>query len=307
MATEPWVVYATFDTDGLAAPFVEDQLVAYRQLGFQTLVIDTSPQPSGERIAAWQRSSTAWQWRANVGYDFMSYRVGLDVLLGKFGLSLAQLDLLLTNDSCYGPYSSLADIFKKFDAAPRDGKRVFGMTDSEEKGYHLQSYWMYFRSDVVEHAFNFLAKLDGITERDHAVEFGELGLSRYLLAQGCELAAFRSNVDVVKHFARFNGGFPSFLELAIRWWFERPRYTRDGDQACLRFMLGKTFSFNPMLAFGSHLHFESMLPFVKRQLIRENPKADPFVPATPPPDLRDNHCVARWLQSSRQYRRRYGG
>ena len=306
MTVERWVVYATFDAEGLAAPFAEDQLRAYRQLGFRTLVVDTSPRPTAERIAAWERSSTAWRQRENVGYDFGSYHHGLALLLGDFGVALPTLDLLLTNDSCYGPYAPLAEVFRRFDSAPRDGRQVFGMTDSAELSPHLQSYWLYFRADVVHHARDFLASVAPVGDRAAAIGQGEIGLSRHLGAQGCRLVAYRASTDVVRHFARFHGWLPSFVELAIRWHRHRPRYTREGDRACLKTLLGKPVAFNQTLAFGTHLHFQSMLPFVKRQLVRENPRADPLVPRNPPDDPRDNACIDRWLRSTEAYRRRYG-
>jgi hypothetical protein len=40
---ERWVVYAAFDADGRAAPHAVAQLAEYRDLGFETLVVDTSP------------------------------------------------------------------------------------------------------------------------------------------------------------------------------------------------------------------------------------------------------------------------
>ncbi len=71
-----WVVYATFDPENRSAPHAIEQIVAYREAGFDVLVVDASPAPHGARSAAWERLASAWRLRANIGYDFGSYAAG---------------------------------------------------------------------------------------------------------------------------------------------------------------------------------------------------------------------------------------
>lgn len=306
MATERWVVYATFDLEGAPAPFVEEQLVAYRQVGFQTIVVDTSPRISSEREAAWQRSSTQWLKRPNTGYDFGSYRRGLRVLLDERHVSIADLDVVFANDSCYGPYSPLADVFEAFDDLPRDGRRVFGITDSREFGHHLQSYWLYFRADVAHLAVEFFETTPEMSNRADAINHGEVGLSRFVVGHGCELVAWCPIDALVRHFASVRGKLLSILEFGLRRRLKRYRYTYSGDRACLNRLVGRPFLCNPMTAFGTHMHFEALTPFVKRQLVRENPDYDAFVPISDPADERDNLAVHRMLRETDHYRQRYG-
>lgn len=64
------------------------------------------------------------------------------------GADLRRTRLLLTNDSCFGPYRSIADIIAAFDGEAPEQRIVFGISDSHEYGrHHLQSYWLYFRPE----------------------------------------------------------------------------------------------------------------------------------------------------------------
>lgn len=306
MAAERWVVYATFDATGAPAPFVEEQLTAYRQVGFKTIVVDTSPTLSPEREAAWQRSSTQWLKRSNTGYDFGSYRRGLRILLEERRIPLEELDVVFANDSCYGPYSPLADVFGAFDALPRDGRRVFGITESHEVGHHLQSYWLYFRADVVHHASAFFEATPEAVDRDDAIHQGEVGFSRFVVERGCELVAWCPIDALVRHFADVHGTLLSILEFGLRRRLQRYRYTYSGDRACLNRLVGRPFKCNPTTAFGTHMHYHALTPFVKRNLVRDNPDHDAFVPISGIGNARDNATVHRLLRETERYRQRYG-
>lgn len=300
-----WVVFATWDATGAAAPHVVAQLSAYRELGFETLIIDASPLRSHARETDWAQAASAWRSRMNIGYDFGSYLHGMTVLVDEFNIPIEQLSVLLTNDSCYGPYTPLTDVFARFDKLGTDAHAVFGITDSNEYFRHLQSYWLYFPTGVAQHALNFHRSLPAFTTRDDAVNQGELGLSAYLCDHGCELIAWQTSAQLVQHYSRFHGRWLSLAELSVRWVLKRYRYTRRGDRACLKGLLNKPFDFNPTIAFGTHMHFDALTPFVKRALLRDNANDDPFVPSFDQGIPVDNEAAAEVLSSTDQYRRRY--
>lgn len=300
-----WVVFATWDAAGAAAPYVVEQLLAYRECGFETLVVDASPWRSPAREDDWEMAASAWRPRANIGYDFGSYLYGLTVLVEEFGISIDRLSVLLTNDSCYGPYTSLIDVFACFDAPGMPAKAVFGITESGEITRHLQSYWMYFPAGVAGHALTFLRSLTATDTRDAAINHGEVGLSKHLLAQGCALIAWRTPADVLRHYSRFHGKWLSLVELRLRRLLKRHRYTRQGDDVCLKELTNQPTVFNPTLVFGTHMHFDGLTPFVKRALLRDNPHRDPFVPAFDRGLPLDNARVAEALRDTDRYRGRY--
>ena len=276
-----WVVYAAFDANGRAAPHAVAQLDEYRSLGFQTLVVDTSPTLSAQREADWHRSATDWLPRANVGYDFVSYRTGLETLVARRGVAIDRLSLILANDSCFGPFIPLRGVLESFDALPSDRRRLFGITENHEIRRHLQSYWLYMRPDVTPLVLAFLRAMPVPKDRAEAIAFGELALSDHLLAQGCELHAYLSAHAVLERFARFRGYLLSLAEFGVRRLMKRPKYSRRADTACLKHLLGRADAplVNPTLDFGIHLLRAGRTPFVKKELLRDNPHRDPHVPA----------------------------
>lgn len=274
-----WVVYASFDTEGRPAPHALDQLQAYRRAGFSTLVVDTSPLIGDARRQGWQDTATVWFQRPNIGYDFQSFNSGLKHLTGALGVDIARLHLILANDSCFGPFLDLEAVLAGFRDQP--GRCVFGITDSFEVHYHLQSYWLYFRPDVAPLAQQILAAMPIATGRSEAIETGELALSRLLRDQHCELRAYAPVADTMSRFSSHYGHIFSLLHLTLRRIAKRPLYTQRADGACLKLLLRRENALayvNPTLDYGVAAFRAGLTPFVKKSLLRDNPSHDPSVP-----------------------------
>ncbi len=80
----------------------------------------------------------------NKGLDFGSWRVALSLLPPLHQLPYQQL--ILANDSVYGPFFPLAPIFQAMEARRLD---LWGMTRSFELSPHLQSYFLVFEHSVL--------------------------------------------------------------------------------------------------------------------------------------------------------------
>lgn len=274
-----WVVYSSFDAEGRLAPHAVDQLQAYRRAGFATLVVDTSPLIGEARRQSWQDAATAWFQRPNVGYDFQSFNSGLKHLTGALGVDIARLHLILANDSCFGPFLDLEAVLASFRDQP--GRCVFGITDSFEVHYHLQSYWLYFRPDVAPLAQQILATMPVASGRLEAIETGELALSRLLRDHHCELRAYAPVADTLWRFSHHGGSLISLMHFALRRIVKRPLYTRRADGACLKLLLRRENALayvNPTLDYGVAAFRAGLTPFVKKSLLRDNPSDDPSVP-----------------------------
>lgn len=85
---------------------------------------------------------SAWAFR-HEKYDFGSWQE----IIKKIGWSkIAEYDeLILANDSCFGPLFDLNNIFEKQGSVNTD---FWGMTKSYEVKPHLQSFFMVFRKNV---------------------------------------------------------------------------------------------------------------------------------------------------------------
>jgi lipopolysaccharide biosynthesis protein len=292
---ERWLIYATHDREGLPAGHAVAQVLMHRRLGFEAVVVDTSPHLTRQRAADWQRAATFWFQRPNRGYDFTSYRDGLRSLLVERHLRLDRLHLILANDSCYGPFNPMAGPLAAH-AAAMQPRCVLGITDSWEVHYHLQSYWLSFLPDTVADAASFLEALPLLASREDAIERGELALSRYLLERGCRLDAICPIRDVAARCAR--GLVPGLVELGLRRLLKRPRYSHAADTVCLKYLLHRPdpfANFNPALGFGVAMVRSGSNPLIKRRLIHENPYHDRAIPADLGPARLRNEDVARLL------------
>lgn len=140
--------------------------------------------------------------------------------------------LLLANDSVYGPIGSLGDALERLTRTAAD---FYGMVESVEIAPHLQSWFVLLQPWVVRAAAlkAVLAQPFAAMTRPQIVRAGEVGLSRQLMAAGfCYEALYRS------------GGVAGLP----------PRHGA-----------------NPMLLHWRELLFDVGVPFLKIELLRDNP------------------------------------
>ncbi len=109
--------------------------------------------------------------RKNTQRDFGSY---------KFALKHLDFEdcrqICLVNDSVFWKKHSLAEFLKE---AERDKARVIGMTKSNQRGVHLQSYCILFKEPSIED-FRAILELPPVKFKRTIVYFGEFLLSREL-------------------------------------------------------------------------------------------------------------------------------
>lgn len=81
--------------------------------------------------------------RDNMGYDFGSWKVGINFLRDKIKNIKS---LLLMNDSLYGPIFSMDEIISNTINSPFD---ITSMTASNQFGYHGQSYYISYSNKII--------------------------------------------------------------------------------------------------------------------------------------------------------------
>ncbi len=250
---DPWAssnriaLYVHYDPLGRVHDYHLDMLRALAAAGFRTTLVSNAVGLTVEasaRVAPMVRETLV---RRNVGYDFGAWRDGLEHL-GDLGCAE---QVLLCNDSVYGPFSPLQRLVAE---ARPDQADVWAMTEGRNHGPHLQSYWMLFhRTAVVHPAFAaFWRTLPYLDDKLAVIEAGELRLSRQLTAAGLRLQAL----------------FP-YDEAEARF-----RATADparaGDRMLLR-AIARGRALNPSHHFWRVLIADLGLPFIKRELLALNP------------------------------------
>lgn len=158
-----------------------DTLVHELQLGGYHVVVSStcgSPDPLewGDEV---DRDRLAVIRRPNVGYDFGSWSIGLEMVPAAV---TAERTILL-NDSMAGPFTSLAPLLQAFDVTPVD---VWGLTDSQQFGSHMQSYFLGFRDGVLAERplARFWAGIVHDEDKQQIIMRNELGLSRLFQREG---------------------------------------------------------------------------------------------------------------------------
>jgi lipopolysaccharide biosynthesis protein len=164
--------------------------------------------------------------------------VGLD--FGSWAAGLAKHEaaidgrLLLANDSVYGPIGSLMAAIHRLTSSPAD---FYGFVESMEIAPHLQSWFLLFEPVVVRDPAltAILSRSYAAMSKQQIIVQGEVDLTRRLVGAG-----FRYN-------ALYRSSQASFVE---------------------RSLLG-----NPSHFLWQELLFEEGIPFLKVELLRDNPAA----------------------------------
>ncbi len=136
VALEPRVaVFCHFDAAGAVRPDVLRYLGTLREAGFSVAVVSNSGALRPEAMRRLQGVCAGVLVRRNIGYDFCAWREALEWLdLPRRDTAL----VLIANDSVYGPLRPLAPVLARIASDDAD---VWGLTDSHQIRFHLQSYF----------------------------------------------------------------------------------------------------------------------------------------------------------------------
>ena len=128
-------------------------------------------------------------------YDFGSYKRGYQYAL-KHGLLEEADELVLCNDSCF----SVMDFDDMFSQMSRRSCDFWGVTDSIEIQYHLQSYFLVFKKNVFTHK-EFANFLNSVVRQDNVNDV----IKKYEIALTPFLQNINFTSDVfIKHQEKIN-------------------------------------------------------------------------------------------------------
>lgn len=183
------LVFAHYDQDGLCADYVVAALRQYRPVVDRLVVVSASLKSLPPTL---QPLIDTFIARDNVGYDFCSWRAGIESL----GRLDAFAELICTNDSVYGPLADLAPVLADPRVAAAD---LWGMCLSDQgtgrRGRvscpHLQSWFFAMRRPLLESpAFQgFWRSVVPLDLKDDIVDRYEIGMSEDFVRAGFRVAA----------------------------------------------------------------------------------------------------------------------
>jgi rhamnosyltransferase len=246
---------AHFDAGDRLRPFVVELLRELRTVCDEVVLGSTARLSESELARAAPHASLAFV-RENVGYDFATWRDALE------RVDLAGVDeLVLCNSSVFGPVFPLRRAFERMASVECD---AWGMTDNDQHEWHLQSYFVVLRRRVVTSPLvrAFFASVLPYRDKLQIIRSYEIGLSRLLIDHGFTLRALVPQAELPRL------ALPARVALVdFRAWL-RAAARRAG------------FSIRSVSTTRTHpLHLlRAGMPFVKVELLRDNPYAIPLAP-----------------------------
>ncbi len=213
--TQPNIcVFAHYDADGEAKPYVLHYLQQLVDNKF-TIVFVTSASLSASAQRLLQPLCQRIVVRNNCGRDFMSYKVGLQLIENLSDYK----QLLITNDSFF---VSEQAIKRALLVAQRSDIDMCSLTDCEEYHYHLQSFFLLVKPKVFLHkSFNaFWRHVKPLLSKSNIVQFYEIGLSRQLQKAGFNLKALCPVARMKRDLASNSFTLPSPVQQQLAEWLE---------------------------------------------------------------------------------------
>ncbi len=258
-------IFVHFDRRGKVHDFVVYYLQALRSAGFDLVFVSNSPRLESSAVERLRPLCTVILRRRNRGYDFGAYKDAL-----SFVGDLSRLDeVILANDSVYGPLTDLRSVLLRCDQTKA---AVWGGTDSWDNRYHLQSYFLLFKKEALAHpAFaEFWRDVRYVPSKEWVIRKYEIGLTQAMVRNGLRCKALFSYRQAASALTRavLKDGLLSRKDLPER----HRRYISD-----LFVAIERGVPLNVTHCFWDYLITELGCPFIKRELILLNPARVPFV------------------------------
>ncbi|NOR55349.1 MAG: hypothetical protein GQ531_04015 [Sulfurovum sp.] len=245
-------VFAHYDKDDRVDDYV------YYYLGelltvVQKLVFVTVSNISKDDIGKLKNLNIEVIKRENIGYDFYSYKIGIE------HLSLDLYDeLIICNDSAFGPLVPIQNIF---DAMQDKECDFWGITDSALVAYHLQSYFIVFNKPILQSFVftNFWNRVKILNDKDEIIKQYEVGLSRILLKNKFISKSFiNKHIPLREHFRSY--------KINIR--HKNYKYLRLIKTLGTFQFIWKKYQkkYNPAVGHWEYLILNQGMPFIKKSL-----------------------------------------
>lgn len=174
-------LFAHYDRDAVVDDYVLYYLKELRKVCNRIVFVSDGDLPLVQQQRAGEFADKVIATRHGE-YDFGSYKRGFQFAKQNGWLNDTS-QLVLVNDSCYGPLFPLATVFDEMASVP-----VWGMTSNywgigrTEKCYHIQSFFMVFSCEVFlrDDFAAFLQAVEPQSDKREIIRKYEIGFSKWL-------------------------------------------------------------------------------------------------------------------------------
>jgi lipopolysaccharide biosynthesis protein len=252
-----------FDKQGRFHDFLMYHLYQLHACGFELVIVSNAPFIDPDDLERLKAISALVVERKNVGYDFGAWKDGIALIPDLHALDR----LLLVNDSVYGPIHHVSSMLDRM--GPEDGD-MWGATDSWDRSFHLQSYFLLLHSAAIRSkAFaRFWADVRYVQSKTWVVRRYEVGLTRAISRARLRCRAVFPYRDCARSLVRavVEGGAMEKLD-PVRQGFVREMYKS----------IDAGVPMNATHFFWDHLIGVMGFPYVKRELLQKNPARIPML------------------------------
>lgn len=247
-------VMAHYDVAGALRPHVRGQVEALAA-SVDKLVVCTTARLQDE-ARAWLSERAQLVERANYGYDFFSYKVGLDAA----GDLEAFEEVVVCNDSYVFALDSYDPVFAEMASRPCD---FWGLTAAERLAPHIQSFFIAFRPWVVgSRTFRtFWDEMEPISKRRQVIHRYEVGMSRCLYEAGFRSGTYFQETSEDRRIARER----------MRWWAAHRSPLPRSRVEVREWRERANEPWNPARGLADRVLDDARLPYVKIDTLRYDP------------------------------------
>jgi lipopolysaccharide biosynthesis protein len=253
-------VYVNYDRRGIIHDYVFSQVEDLAEAGYRVTFASNSPRIDPKDIETLRPLCRQIVWCRNVGYDFGAYKDGI-AAVGD----LDRLDtLLIMNDSVYGPFRSLRTLLSAMDQTNTD---FWGITDSWQHNYHIQSYFVvFFQSALRTPEFRtFWRRMPYVNLKSWVIRNCEVKLTQILARKKLKARVLAPYWTVVKRaLEKLDGMTSEFPDGYEKFMTRKRREIING------------LALNPTYTLWDTLILDFDCPFLKREVINTRTKNQPL-------------------------------
>jgi hypothetical protein len=260
------VLFMHFDRYGNVRPQILHYIRELIANGRSVVFVTNAGKLTPAALAALREICAGIIIRKNLGYDFGAWRDAIEFLqLPRPGTE----ELILANDSLFGPIKPLSDLLAKIDYSEAD---IWGLTESWQYRYHLQSFFLAFgKTALASAAFTkFWDSVRPVPVKSFIVRAYEIGITQAMAKGGLRCAAIwpyqtllvlvdRNEVEKLIPIEDDDFGKQDPVHI-----------TRKLHVLRLRDAVARRIPLNPSADLWRQLLLLGF-PFIKRELLRDNP------------------------------------
>ncbi len=176
------LLYAHFDRDGKVDPHVVYQIKSLHDFGISIIFISNSPVSDDDKKIL-KPFIIDLRQRLDEGYDATAWKETILSLTHEYIFTYDEI--IIMNDSCYGPLFPLEEMFTKMDQSKAD---FWGITENTHSNFpeHLHNYFCVFRKSIFQNKlfFEFWKSIGDIKCFEDAIQKFELKMTSFFIKLG---------------------------------------------------------------------------------------------------------------------------